>query len=96
MPTRRSGLVTRPVDELLGDHPGYGFAGLSVSTAIGNFTHYAIDLGFPAALLGLLDYARTYNSLGGTGHPLGRGWSSSFSAQLSAAEKGGCTRRPGR
>jgi hypothetical protein len=77
---RRSGLVTRPADELLGEHPGYGFAGFSVTTAIGNFTHYAIDLGFPAALLGLLDYARSYNSLGGTGNPLGQGWASSFSA----------------
>jgi RHS repeat-associated protein len=87
MPAKPSTLVTRPVDELLGEYPGYGFAGYSVSTAIGNFTHIATDLGFPAALLGLLDYARTYNSRGGTGHPLGQGWAASFSARLSATDK---------
>lgn len=48
--------ITRPPTEIFGRHTGYGFAGLGVSTAIGNFTQTAIDLSFPAGLLGLLDF----------------------------------------
>ncbi len=37
--------ISRPVAELFGRHPGYGFAGFSVNTAIGNYTTTATDLG---------------------------------------------------
>jgi hypothetical protein len=29
--------INRPSAQLYGQHPGYGFAGLGVNTAIGNF-----------------------------------------------------------
>jgi len=38
MPTGSSQFITRPVQELLGRNPGYGFAGTGVSVAIGNYT----------------------------------------------------------
>ncbi|MFI7099429.1 DUF6531 domain-containing protein [Streptomyces sp. NPDC050161] len=56
--------ITRPVRELLGRQPGYGFASDGVSTATGNYTQHVTDLTFPESLLGLLDFTRTYNSLG--------------------------------
>lgn len=77
--------ITRPVQELLGRHPGYGFAGLGVSTAIGNFTQTTVDLSFPPGLLGLLDWQRTYNSHSGAIGALGPGWTTSFSARLVAS-----------
>jgi RHS repeat-associated protein len=74
--------ITRPVVEILGRHTGYGFAGIGVSTAIGNFTQTTRDLGFGAGLLRLLDWRRTYNSHSGAVGALGPGWSTSFSARL--------------
>jgi hypothetical protein len=72
--------ITRPVQELFGRYPGYGFAGIGVNTAIGNFTQQATDLPFPAGLLGLLNWTRTYNSLSGAVGALGPGWTTAFSA----------------
>jgi YD repeat-containing protein len=77
-----SGLITRPPAELLGHQPGYGFAGLEVRTAIGNFTQTAQDISFPAGLLGLLDWRRTYNSRSESVGVLGPGWATTFSAGL--------------
>jgi RHS repeat-associated protein len=74
--------ITRQPVEIFGRHLGYGFAGLDVSTAIGNFTQTTTDLGFPASLLGLLDWQRTYNSHSGAIGALGPGWTTSFSASL--------------
>jgi RHS repeat-associated protein len=74
--------ITRPPVEIFGQYPGYGFAGLGVSTAIGNFTQTAFDLPFPGSLLGLLDWQRTYNSHSGAIGALGPGWTTSFSASL--------------
>jgi RHS repeat-associated protein len=74
--------ITRPVEELFGRHPGYGFAGFGVSTAIGNYTETAVDLGFPGGLLGLLDMARTYNSLSTAAQTIGPGWAHSYAAGL--------------
>jgi YD repeat-containing protein len=76
--------LTRPVVELLGRHQGYGFAGIGVSTAIGNFTQTTADLTFGPGLLGLLDWQRTYNSHSGAIGALGPGWTTSFSARLVA------------
>lgn len=59
--------VSRPVQEIFGYRPGYGFAGFAVNTAIGNYTHTDVDLGFPGGLLGLLDATRSYNSLNTAG-----------------------------
>jgi RHS repeat-associated protein len=81
-------LVTRPVQEILGRNPGYGFAGTGVSTAIGNYTETDTDLSFPGGLLGLLDWARTYNSRGTAAGVLGVGWSTTFSASLTITEQG--------
>lgn len=89
MPSQTAPLVTRPPVEILGRYPGYGFAGLSVSTAIGNFTQTTFDLRFPSALLGLLDWQRTYNSHSGAIGALGPGWSTSFSASLVASAPSG-------
>jgi Domain of unknown function (DUF6531) len=83
MPSAGS-FLTRPVTELLGHHAGYGFAGIGVSTAIGNFTQTSVDVAFPVGLLGLLDWQRTYNSHSGAIGALGPGWSTSFSARLVA------------
>ena len=77
-----SGFITRPPAELLGQHPGYGFAGLGVSTAIGNFTQTAPGISFPPGLLGLVDWRRTYNSRSESVGILGPGWATSFSARL--------------
>ena len=74
--------ITRPPVELFGTYPGYGFAGLGVNTAIGNFTLTTADLLFPGGLLGLLDWQRTYNSRSGAVGALGPGWSVSLSARL--------------
>lgn len=74
--------ITRPPIEIFGRHSGYGFAGLGVSTAIGNFVQTTIDLAFPAGLLGLLDWQRTYNSHSGAIGALRPGWSTSLSASL--------------
>jgi len=74
--------ITRPPVEIFGRYPGYGFAGLGVSTAIGNFTQTTFDLRFPATLLGLLHWQRTYNSHSGAIGALGPGWTTSFSASL--------------
>jgi len=76
--------LTRPVVELLGRHQGYGFAGIGVSTAIGNFTQTTADLTFGPGLLGLLNWQRTYNSHSGAIGALGPGWTTSFSARLVA------------
>lgn len=84
MSSAASAFLTRPVVELLGRHQGYGFAGIGVSTAIGNFTQTTLDLAFPAGLLGLLDWQRTYNSHSGAIGALGPGWTTSFSARLVA------------
>ena len=89
MPSQTASLVTRPPVEILGRYPGYGFAGLSVSTAIGNFTQTTFDLLFPSALLGLLDWQRTYNSHSGAIGALGPGWSTSFGASLVASAPSG-------
>jgi len=75
-------LITRPLAELFGRHPGYGFAGLGVNTAIGNFTVSTYDLMFSSGLLGLLDWQRTYNSRNDAAGVLGPGWSTSFGARL--------------
>jgi RHS repeat-associated protein len=77
-----SGFIIRPPAELLGQQPGYGFAGLGVSTAIGNFTQTAPGISFPPGLLGLLDWRRTYNSRSESVGILGPGWATSFSARL--------------
>jgi RHS repeat-associated protein len=74
--------ITRPPVEIFGRYPGYGFAGLDVSTAIGNFTQTNFELRFPRTLLGLLDWQRTYNSHSGAIGALGPGWTTSFSASL--------------
>ena len=84
-----SQLVTRPLAELFGRHTGYGFAGLGVSTAIGNYTETDADLTFPDGLLGLLDWNRTYNSLSSAAGSLGRGWTTSLSASLDVSQAGG-------
>lgn len=84
MPTSQQ-FITRPAQELLGQNPGYGFAGLGVSTALGNFTQTTADLSFPPGLLGLLDWQRTYNSHSGAIGALGPGWTTSFSAHLVAS-----------
>ena len=75
-------MISRPPVEIFGRYPGYGFAGLGVSTAIGNFTQTTFDLRFPDTLLGLLDWQRTYNSHSGAVGVLGPGWATSFSASL--------------
>jgi RHS repeat-associated protein len=88
MPTPQQ-FITRPVAELFGRQPNYGFAGFGVSTAIGNFTHTVVDLGFPSGTLGLLDLARTYNSLSTTAATTGPGWSTTFGASLTPPAQGG-------
>jgi hypothetical protein len=55
MSSPQSAVITRPPVEIYGRYTGYGFAGLGVSTAIGNFTQSTVDLPFPPGLLGLLD-----------------------------------------
>ena len=82
MPPASSQLITRPIGELFGQHPGYGFAGIGVATAIGNFTQTGTDLGFPGGLLGLLDWARSYNSLSTAAGLLGPGWATSLTPGL--------------
>ncbi len=77
--------ITRPPAQIYGQQLGYGFAGLGVNTAIGNFTHTAADLAFPGSLLGLLNWTRTYNSLSGTAGALGPGWTAAFSSRLVVA-----------
>lgn len=74
--------INRPVQELFGQHLGYGFAGFGVSTAIGNYTETAVDLGFPGGLLGLLDLTRTFNSLSTAAGTLGPGWTHVFGASV--------------
>ncbi len=74
--------IDRPVPELFGNHTGSGFAGFGVSTAIGNYTETAVDLGFPASLLGLVGLARTFNSLSTTTGTIGPGWASGLAANL--------------
>jgi RHS repeat-associated protein len=83
-----SSFVTRPIQELFGRHPGYGFAGIGVSTAIGNYTETDADLAFPGDLLGLLDWARTSNSRSTATGVLGVGWSTTFSARLTITQQG--------
>jgi RHS repeat-associated protein len=77
--------VTRPVAELFGQHPGYGFTGLGVNTATGNFTHAAVDLSFS---VGLLTWGRSYNSLNREDGPLGPGWTTTLSMHLVANDDG--------
>ena len=86
MPPR--GSVTRPPAQIYGQHLGYGFAGLCVNVATGNFTQMAVDLTFPGNLSGLLDWTRTYNSLSGAAAALGPGWTVAFSARLQVSEQG--------
>jgi RHS repeat-associated protein len=74
--------ITRPIEELFGRNPGYGFAGFGVSTAIGNYTETAVDLGFSGGTLGLLDMTRTFNSLSTAAGTLGNGWAHSYAASL--------------
>lgn len=59
-------IITRSPAEMYGRHSGYGFAGLSVNTAIGNFTQTSVDLPFGSGMLGLLNWGRTYNSVSAT------------------------------
>lgn len=80
--------VTRPIQELFGRHLGYGFAGIGVSTPIGNYTETSTDLSFPGGLLGLLDWMRTYNSRSTAAGVLGAGWSTTFSASLTITQQG--------
>jgi RHS repeat-associated protein len=80
--------ISRPPAEIYGRHLGYGFAGAGVNTAIGNFTQTTVDLAFPGGSLGLLDWARTYNSLSGAVGVLGPGWTTTFSAHLVVSEQG--------
>jgi hypothetical protein len=77
--------INRPVQELLGRRLGYGFAGFGVSTAIGNYTETAVDLGFPGSLLGLLDLTRTFNSLSTAAGTLGRGWTHALTPSVQPA-----------
>ncbi len=77
--------ITRPLPELFGRNLGYGFAGVGVSTAIGNYTQAVADLVFPPGLLSMLDLIRTYNSLNPAAGPLGPGWTAGFSASLQPA-----------
>jgi hypothetical protein len=94
MSAPRPRFVTRPPAELLGSVPGYGFAGVGVSTATGNFTTSQADLSFPGGLLGLLDWARTYNSLGATTGILGSGFSHTLSAALILPEPSAAQESP--
>jgi YD repeat-containing protein len=80
--TTETQLITRPVAELFGRHPHYGFAGNGVSAATGNYTETDVDLTFPDGLLGLLTWTRTYNALSTASGPLGQGWTSAFAASL--------------
>jgi RHS repeat-associated protein len=79
MPSEAGSLITREPVEIFGQYPGYGFAGIGVSTAIGNFTQSIVDLTFTP---GLLNWQRTYNSHSGAIGALGPGWTTSFSASL--------------
>jgi RHS repeat-associated protein len=79
--------ITRPPAEIFGRHLGYGFAGLGVNTAIGNFTQAFADLTFTSSLLGLLDWTRTYNSLSGTAGLTGPGWATAFSSHLATGDQ---------
>ena len=88
MPSPSAEFVTRPIPELLGRHPGYGFAGQGVATAIGNYTETDVDLSFPGGLLGLLDLTRTYNSLSSAAGITGRGWATTFGASLTPSQQG--------
>jgi RHS repeat-associated protein len=80
--------ITRPLQELFGRHSGYGFAGVGVNTAIGNYVNVAVDLPFPAGLYGLLNWTRTYNSRNTESGALGVGWTTSYSAHLSVSQQG--------
>jgi hypothetical protein len=71
--------VTRPAAELFGAHPSFRFTGDEVNTATGNYTHSTVDLDFGG---GLLAWERTHNSLDAGTSPLGRGWTTTFSAHL--------------
>jgi Domain of unknown function (DUF6531) len=82
MPDEAASFITRPPAGIFGQYPGYGFAGLGVSTAIGKFTNTALGLGFPGSLPGLLDWQRTYKSHSGAVGALGPGWTTSVSAGL--------------
>jgi YD repeat-containing protein len=90
MPSGAASLITRPPAEIFGQNPGYGFAGLGVNTAIGNFAQAAVDLPSGGGLLGLLDWQRTYNSLdaGTAVGAMGPGWTTAFSARLQVTEHG--------
>ncbi len=79
--------ITRPPAEIFGRHPGYGFAGVGVNTAIGNFTQASADLTFTSSLLGLLDWTRTYNPLSGTAGLTGPGWTKAFSSHLATGDQ---------
>ncbi|HTZ23665.1 MAG TPA: RHS repeat-associated core domain-containing protein [Streptosporangiaceae bacterium] len=83
--------ITRPPVEIFGRNPGYGFAGLGINTAIGNFTLAAVDLPFGGGLLGLLNWQRTYNSLdaGAAVGAMGPGWTTAFSSRLVVAPQHG-------
>jgi RHS repeat-associated protein len=94
MSSPRPRFITRPTAELLGSVPGYGFAGVGVNTATGNFTTSQADLSFPGALLGLLDWTRTYNSLGATTGILGSGFSHTLSAALILPEPSAAQESP--
>jgi RHS repeat-associated protein len=80
--------ITRPVQEIFGQQAEYGFAGLGVSAAIGNFTQRVVEISLPRGLLGLLDWTRTYNSLSTTAGALGPGWTAAFSSSLAATQRG--------
>jgi len=80
--------VIRPEAELFGQHPGYGFAGLGVNTATGNYTQQVVDL--PVST-GLLSWGRAYNSLKGGDGALGRGWTSTLSAHVVETPDGNVT-----
>ncbi|MGY0006270.1 DUF6531 domain-containing protein [Micromonospora sp. I033] len=77
--------VTRSSEELFGQHSGYGFTGQGVNTATGNFTHAAVDLGFS---VGLLSWARSYNSLNPQDGPFGKGWTTTLTTHLVVGDDG--------
>ena len=95
MPAGPPRFVTRPIQELFGHHLGYGFAGIGVSTAIGNYTETDTDLTFPGGLLRLLNWARTYNSGSTAAGVLGAGWSTTLSASLNITQQGFLHREAG-
>jgi RHS repeat-associated protein len=72
-------IYTRSEREVLGDMPGYSYAGNLVHTATGNFVWHQTDLPMSDVLL---SWHLTYNSRGEGEGPLGPGWTHSHGARL--------------